>query len=326
MKICQNCTLWRPNSRLHDPNDPLKLCHKHDRLTDDGDTCDDHLAPDATVINVPQHTAKGTEMPAHLEPVIGPTHILIVTYSKDLPWMVLAAKCLQRHASGFNGITVACPRHEAELFHRELNGLGVSIHPYTELNGRGMIQHMAVMATADEIVPDGTAFVLHMDSDCMVHSPITPEHYIKGDKPDYLFRTYDSLIEEDPRNPGSKVISDCHQWKEPTERQLGMKVEAYTMCRHPTVFPIHFYSRYRNHIAQVQGKTFFQYMVEGRNAFPQDRMDFTAMGAFAFSRMHSSFRWIDISASAFPKDRMKAYHSHSGISEEIRREIEGFLA
>jgi len=55
-------------------------------------------------------------------------------------------------------------------------------------------------------------------------------------------------------------------------------------------------------------------------------MDFTAMGAWAFNFMHDRFEWIDVDKVPAPKDKMKPYHSHSGISPEIRKEIEGFLA
>ena len=81
------------------------------------------------------------------------------------------------------------------------------------------------------------------------------------------------------------------------------------------------------HIALVQPKPFPDYMLSGKNDFPQDRMDWTAMGAFAFHKMHDSFEWIDCSGGNHlaPEDKLKAYWSHAVPTEHIKSEIESFL-
>ena len=104
-----------------------------------------------------------------------------------------------------------------------------------------------------------------------------------------------------------------------------MDVQMYTMTRHPTVFPVQFYAPYRRHVEKVHGRSFFSYMTSGQNAFPQDRMDFTAMGAFAWAQMRDLFHWIDMEKGPYPKDRLKNFWSHGGITREIREEIEKML-
>ncbi|MFS6809942.1 hypothetical protein, partial [Staphylococcus aureus] len=99
----------------------------------------------------------------------------------------------------------------------------------------------------------------------------------------------------------------------------------YIMCMNTNVFPIGFYPRYRAHIEQVHSKPFLQYMLEGRNSFPQDRMDHTAMGAWAHRFMHESFAWIDVEAQAYPADRKLAFWSHNGITPETAAQIEEIL-
>jgi hypothetical protein len=318
---CQSCLWWAPNSKHHPEGEPVRWCRQHKRETDDGFSCDQFMGPEATEANVPQHTPEGIDMPLDPVPVPGPVHILIVTYEKDLPWLHYCLRSIERFTKGFQGVTVAYPAHSGEAFHKATEDFDVELFPYHEVKGKGMVQHMAMMASADQIVPASTAFVMHMDSDVCFVKESEPGHYFTAGKPQYLYRTYASLLTQD-----AEPVRDCHQWKTPTEQQLGFEVEDYTMVRHPTVFPIGFYQPYRQHVEKVQGMGFLKYMVSGRNQFPQDRMDFTAMGAFSRKTMRSEFAWIDITTGHYPKDRIVTHWSHGGITPKIRQDLERFLA
>lgn len=287
---------------------------------------------ESTEYNVPQHVASVPAVEFKREDWHGDkdwpnVHILIVTYWKDAPWLEYCLKALKKFCTGFTGITVAIPRKDFSHFAFMKADYGVTLRLYDETRGKGMIEHMARMAMADEFVPEGTDFVCHLDSDCIFHTPTTPADYFTDGKPVYLFRTWQSLTTEDPKNPGSKVVSDCAQWFTPTVKQLGFDPDVYTMCRHPSVFPLAFYKQYREHVASVQKMPFLDYMLSGRNEFPQDRMDWTAMGAWAYQMMHGCFHWVDIGApgAVVPKDRQKTFWSHAGIKPETKAEMEGFL-
>lgn len=250
------------------------------------------------------------------------THILIVTYWKDRPWLEYCLKALKKFCTGFTGITIAIPRKDFAAFASLKHDYGVTLQIYDEVRGRGMIQHMQKMAEADLLVPEGTDFVCHLDADCIYHTPTTPADYFTDGKPDYLIRSWESL-----RDPQSKVVSDCAQWFEPTEKQLGFAPEQYTMCRHPSIFPVGFYKPYRDWIAWVHGVSFEQYMLAGKNDFPQTRMDWTAMGAFAYANHREQFHWIDIGAqgAVVPKDRQRTFWSHGG-TEVVKPELEAIVA
>jgi hypothetical protein len=264
-------------------------------------------------------------MEINARPVDGPVEILIVTYHKDFPWLEYCLRALRKHCKGFQGITVAHPNRDRELFSLLGPEFDVRLYGYDEVPGKGMLQHMVVMAMAEQFLPAATKYVMHLDADCIYHTPTTPEDYFLNDKPVYLIRSWNSLTTEDPKNPGSKVISDCAQWRGPTEYQLGFNTDVYTMCRHPTVLPRSFYLRYRNHIEQLHSRNFADFMLSGRNEFPQDRMDWTAMGAFAFHRMNDAFHWIDIGVDAPPRDRQQAFWSHGGITPAAKEQMESFL-
>lgn len=340
MKECHTCLWWTPNQGPTEQaeyglyectNEALK---KLKTLGTFG--CNKHLGASATEVNVPQHTPKGTMEFKNATPMSGPVEILIVTYAKDFPWLEYALKCISKHATGFQGVTIAIPVHELSIFAHAMTQFALPmrengrcfflLHTYEEVAGKGFLQHEQKMAEAEKIVPHGTKFVMHMDADCMMKMSNEPRDYFLNDRPIYIWRTWDSLSSPDPHDPTKKVVSDCIMWREPTAKQVGFRSDAYTMCRHPTVFPIGFYQRYRAHVSDHHRMPFEEYMLSGdRNSHPQDRMDFTAMGQFAYEFMRNDFHWINCAKEEYPADRMKAYHSHSGFNPKVIGEIESFL-
>lgn len=323
MKECSNCCWWSPNQHKTGPLE-VPICLRLNRHTREEESCEHHVAPDSVEMNVPQHTKHGMDMDKNANPVDGPVEVLIVTYSKDFPWLNWCLTLFNKYCKGFQGVTIAHPRAETSMFEMLIPRFGVRLFPYNEVPGKGMLQHMVMMAEAEKIVPAGTKYVMHLDADCMYHAPTTPEDYFHNNKPVYLIRTWDSLITEDPNNPGSKTISDCMQWRGPTEYQIGFPTAWYTMCRHPTILPIEFYDPYRRTVETVHNRPFDAFMLEGRNSFPQDRMDWTAMGAYAYHFMRDRIHWIDIGINAPPRDRQKTYWSHGGITPQIAIELDGF--
>jgi hypothetical protein len=264
-------------------------------------------------------------MPPNPNPVDGPVEILIVTYSKDMPWLMYCLRCIRKHCTGFQGVTIAHPNHEQSLFEPLVEKFDVRLHGYDEVPGKGMLQHMVKMGEADLFLPASTKYVLTCDADCMFRTPTTPEHYFWKDKPYYIIRSWDSLTTENPFSPGSKIVSDCRQWKAPTDRQLGFDTPIFGMCMNTVVFPVKFFAPYRDRISRVHRRPYRDFMLDGQNSFPQTNMDFTAMGAFAHRYMYDDWYWFDVEHPPYPSDRKKAYHSHSGLTPAIRAEIEGFL-
>ena len=331
---CANCLYWSANHIPPAVGEGMFPCWhpsiNEDRGGEHGTDCEFFLGSDSALINVPNHLLKGTMTDPNPNKISGGTEILIVTYWKDFPWLVYCLKSIQRYCRGFTGVTVMVPDRDIRLLFQdvmpECTG-PVKITPiaYPEVEGKGMVQHMAIMASADRYVESYVHFVLHCDADCIFKMPTTPEHYFWNDKPYQIVRTWDSLTTEDPRVPGSKVVSDCLQWRQPTATQLGFDSPWYTMCMNTAVFPIGFYRRYREHIENVHRQAFETVILAGRNEFPQTSMDWTAMGAYAERHMHDQFHWFDVEKPPYPADRKQAFWSHGGINPEVRKEIEALL-
>lgn len=292
------------------------------------------IATTVEAVQVPDEHGKHDQ-----KPFTGTCEILIVTYGlptrrvsgltvSDFDWLRWCLRCIRKFCTGFAGVTIAIPNRDAERLAPLANehaqaktGIPLRIQMFNEFEEKGMLNHMIMLAGADQLVPRATTHVLHVDADYMFKEPITPDEYFDGDKPIYVVRSWESLRDS------NGVVSDCAQWKAPTDKQLGFESKVYAMCRLPFGFPIAFYQQYRDHVESVQGKVFTKYMLSGKNSFPQDRMDFTAMGAYAFSKLNDRFQWLDVSGGNHlaPKDKIKGYWSHGGISPEIEQEIEGYL-
>lgn len=268
--------------------------------------------------NVPNHMSNPTDLAPNPNPIKGRCEIFIVSYWKDFPWLEYCLRSIEKYCRGFAGVTVAIPERDVQLLPNSFPW--VKWKTYPEVEGKGMLQHMEVMARADEFVPAGTDYVLHHDSDGIFNVPTTPEDFFRNDKPVYLYRTWESLTD-----PASKVVSDCAQWRAPTDKQLGFPSEVYTMCVNTQMMPIEFYRLYREWLFGQHGNI-HEYFLSGQNEFPQNRMDFTAMGAYAHKFMREYFTWFDVaSGEPHPRDPKKCFWSHVGITTDIRAEIEGIL-
>lgn len=333
-KQCSSCVQWLANQqeveqaewgKYECTNPTLESLKTHGEFG-----CNEFLGADSTEMNVPQHCTNGTMQDPNPNPIDGPCEVLIVTYAKDFRWLEYALRSIQRHLAGFQGVTIAIPRKDRGEFGKIVAPTGptpVRFHLYDEVPGKGMVQHMVKMAEADLIVPHGTKYVLHTDADGIFKMATTPEHYFWNDKPYYLIRSWASLGVPDPRHPISKAVSDCAQWKGPTDTQIGWDTEFYTMCMNTAVMPIDFYKPYRDHIAAVHKRPFEDHMLAGRNEFPQTSMDWTAMGSYAHRFMNDRFTFFDVeNGEPYPVDRKKAFWSHSGCTPQEREEIEKMLA
>lgn len=328
MKTCESCVWWLPNSESVEQCEDGKYQCLNPEVgirTKIAFGCTEHTGADSTLVNVPDHLKDGTMFDANPNKLDGPTEILIRSHHKDFEWLVYALRSIAKYFTGFQGTTIVYPNNETERFKPLLDQFDVRLHGFDQVEGKGHLHGMVMMASADEFLPAGTKYVLTTDSDGIFKMPCTPEHFAFADKPYWIARSWESLITEDPRVPGSKVISDNMQWRGVTAEQIGFDPEVFTMCVNAQLIPMSLLRSYRNHLEDHHRRPFMQYMTEGRNEFPPTRTDFNALGAFFHKFHRDSFHWFDVMRPPFPGDRKKSYWSWGGFTPEIRAEIEGFL-
>lgn len=235
--------------------------------------------------------------------------IFIVTYHKDADWLVWCLRSIRKFATGFTGVTVACPYRDLDIIFPICKVFGANFRGYEEQEGKGMIQHMALNCMADEYTTYD--FVLHMDSDCIFIEPVTPEEYFKDGKPILLIEEYEHFREPHP---------GVYYWKACTESALGRPVIYETMRRHPACHPRTTYPRVRDAVERHQKKRFVEWALSGRNEFPQDWSEFNLIGAVALEECKEDYYFWDLGKEPWPKDKLAAFWSHGGLDRINDRE------
>lgn len=323
METCESCVYWLPNQESVEQTEDGKYPCTHKEVgirTKITFGCTEHVGANATEVNVPDHLKDGTMFDANTNKLSGPTEVLIRSHHKDFEWLVFALRSIAKYFTGFQGTTIVFPNNEIERFKPLRDQFDVRLHGFDQVEGKGHLHGMAMMASADEFLPSGTRYVLTTDSDGIFKMPCSPEHFAFADKPYWIARSWESLTDAT-----TKVTSDCAQWRGPTDEQLGFASEIYAMCVNCQLMPVDLLGSYRGHLERHHHRPFFKYMTEGRNEFPPNRMDFTALGAFFHKFHRDRFHFFDVMKPPFPGDRKKSYWSWGGITPDIRAEIEGFL-
>ena len=329
MNTCESCCWWTPNQKdVEQAEDGKYLCTNAEVGIRTGIAfgCTEHLGANATEVNVPDHLKDGTMFDANPNKLDGPTEVLIRSHHKDFEWLVYALRSITKYFTGFQGTTIVFPNSEMERFKPLRDQFDIRLHGFDQVEGKGHLHGMAMMASADQFLPAGTKYVLTTDSDGIFKMPCTPENFAWDDRPYWIARSWESLATDDPANPGRKIISDNAQWRGPTAEQLGFDPPVFSMCVNAQLIPLDVLPAYRHHIEAIQHKPFVEFMVDGRNEFPPNRMDFTALGAYFYKHHQSRFFWFDVMAPPFPGDRKKSYWSWGGITPNIREEIERIIA
>jgi len=243
------------------------------------------------------------------------TEIVIVSFLPDLEWITLSLRSISKYASGFSGVTIIVPWDDLGSFlpfeaWRTKDGAPIRVKKYIDLKGKGMLMHEVMICSADIYCPHAD-FIMHMDSDCLFHEPVTPEDYIRNGKPDLLMVKYSSF-------PDGRAE---HRWQQNVVRALGLGVEFFpfeTMQRHPSVHVREVYKSMREQIENVHKCPFNQYVIEQENSWPQGFAEFPTLGAWAHfhADLHKLYNFIEIEKpdiQSHPKTAHKVtqFWSHS---------------
>lgn len=259
---------------------------------------------------------------------IGPVEILIVTYAKDMEFLRYCLKAVEKFAHGFSGVTLVVPEHERGQYDWAKKA---KVRYFAERSGKGMLHHEVQICRADEWCPGAWA-VLHLDPDCIMWRKCSPADFFVNGKPILYRERYTEL-----RNPNRRL------WQKAVEDAVGFKPEYETMCRHPAVHLRDVYRTLRNAAEKHTGMAFDDYVLSGRNEFPQSYAEYPALGAIAIRDFRSSYEMVDydwrrdakecgLSADTnfqmiYRRDRefIAECWSHGGISK-YKSDIEAWLS
>lgn len=233
------------------------------------------------------------------------TEIFIVTYHKDAEFLKYSLYSIKKFASGFSGVTVVVPDRDVEIIEpicREWGPDNTTIETFTEIEGKGMLHHMALECSADQFCL--ADFFLHIDSDCIFMEPVTPADYFVGGKPVLLMESYERFRD---KHPG--VL----RWKDGTEKAIGREISFEFMRRHPAVHYRDIYAKAREMVETHHKIPFLDWAVSGQNEYPQSWSDYNLLGAAAWIRGRAKYHWINVANSLPPKDKIAQFWSHGGL-------------
>lgn len=234
------------------------------------------------------------------------THdIVCVTYGPDAPWVKYLLRSIKKHARGFRQTILFCPEHDRALFEELIKPFS-----FVRLVARpeaANYQHMnqVLLKCMVDTVSDAD-FFHHIDSDCVVTGPWTPEDSFTNGLPDLLFTLFSDL------KPGDSP------WRAITENSLRMPVIAETMRRFPFVYPRFLYGALRQHIENTHRMPFSEWVVKAPkmggawNGFSE----FCALGAFAMNRYASSFHLYNTNTHVKPINIWQSWSHHVRTGNE----------
>jgi len=205
--------------------------------------------------------------------------ILLIAYWKDMDFLRYCIRSIALRQVGFAGVTLAVPNNERGNYNWIPSWMKIAY--FTEIPGKGMLSHLIAKCRADEICPNADA-ILHVDADCIFWENFTPEDFMPFNKPVMVRERYDQI-----RNPHRQY------WKETVNKATGLNPVWETMVRHPQIHLRGVYARTRELVAQHTGMPFDDYVLAGKNDFPQTFCEFNTLGAVAQHEFTELYTMID---------------------------------
>jgi hypothetical protein len=229
----------------------------------------------------------------------------IVTFAHDFDWLVYLLKSLARYATGFHETVILIPDADKPLLDRF--GLTAErVVTFADAGFKsGFMHHQYLKCCADLYCPDAD-FIAHIDSDCVLTSPVTPGTYL----------TTGEVGRAVPCAPPLKAINLCTKysslngaspWQPGTEKLLGEPVEYETMRRHCSVYPRSLYPNLRAHIQNVHNMP----MEELIRPMPRNGpfSEFNLLGAYGM-KYCNDIHWIDTDIHGTPPNPVHQFWSH----------------
>lgn len=240
------------------------------------------------------------------------THIYIVTYAKDAPWLTHCLRSIVKFAAGFSGTTVLAPRRDEAAFTVLCAQNGADLKLFDEAPPPlGHLHHNVMKCSADMVCPFDD-FFCHIDSDCIFREPVTPEDYFVGGKPVLLMESYARL--------GGAV-----PWKPIVDNALHVDAQYEFMRRHPAVHYRELYAQTRDWVYDVQGVPFTEWVLRQRPVFPCGFAEFDTLGEVAWQRFNDRYHFIDVGRHPYPRSKLIQFWSHGPMDQEQKIWIDGQL-
>jgi len=249
------------------------------------------------------------------------TAIFIRSHAPDAIWLEWCLKSIKRFASGYEYVIVAVPSRDGAIFRPLTQKYGCRLFEYDVRPDKPFLSGEVQLCHADSICADVDSVAL-FDSDCMFREPWSPLDNLVNGKPVLLGQAYD------------KIDSVNRIWQERVANALGW-TPTHEFMRHPTIFLCSTFAPFRDAVEKHVGKPFDEYVLSGRDTFPQDFAELSSLGAFAAFEFTKQYCVVDVhtifantkadSGSIVTAWKLRQFYSHGGINNTLRMEMEALL-
>lgn len=242
--------------------------------------------------------------------------IFICTYWKDANWLEFCLRSVEKYAKGFRQTIVAYPERDAATLKPVCDKFSFVVQKTFVEEGDGHLYQNAVKTSCDTF--SDAEYFFHLDSDCMFLEEACPEDYMTDGVCDIVYAPYSELLNA---HGGSEV-----PWQKITARALGADVSIETMRRFPMMYPRWLYKWTRDRVSEVNHRPFLDYAL---HAFPippgwRGYSEFNALGCAAFYFHRNKFYFYATRNTLKPA-KVKQFWSHSGLTEDERKQLETIL-
>lgn len=226
------------------------------------------------------------------------TSIFIKTWDGDIEWLPYCLKSITKYASGIDEVVITADQSCVARVNKIAGS--AKVYPVPEWPN-GYIQQQWVKLNADMYTDADN--ILFVDSDCVFHTPFTPESYMRDGKPVLLKTIYGNL-------GGGEI------WKSITSVVVGWEVEYEYMRRLPWMYKSSSLVKFREMFPKL-----VDYLLTVEDKYFSE---FNAIGAY-IDRFESSEYYVSDTAEWMPESVARQFWSWGGLTEEVLTEIGGYL-
>lgn len=227
--------------------------------------------------------------------------IVIKSFAPDYGWLAFCLRSIQKFATGFNKVIVMLPRSAPLTLTAEDVVLLDSSESY-------LSQQVAKLNADHHSEAD---YILHIDSDCCLTAPLTPDYFFKNGKPIWVITPFDAAP-EDEKKAWLHVMVKCLRQMPPYE----------FMRKNVLIVPRFLYIEFRKFIEQVHGCSMDAYVMSQPG---REFSEYNCLGFFAWLKHRDVFYWHDTTIDGVPEWPFRQGWSWGGLTSKIREELEGIL-
>lgn len=226
------------------------------------------------------------------------TGVFIKTWTGDIDWLPYCLESIAKYGSGILEVVIASDASCLVEVQRISQGARVVSVPDWE---EGYIQQQWVKLNADTYLD--TDQILFVDSDCVFHTPFSPESYMRDSKPILMKTKYGNL-------GGAEI------WKGITEEFVGFEVKHEYMRRLPWMYLASSLQSFKLKYPHIESHL--------RGLTTRRFSEFNVLGAY-IDKYESEKYFVTDTEEWMTESVSRQFWSWGGVTSEVKTEISKHL-